>query len=131
AARARRRGRRHSERRRDRRDGVFDQSRGAHLQVHLRERQAVRPLLRWAVALLAVAARVAMAGNAAPTASAAGEPSAAVRETVDAVLAILADPALDADTRRTRTLALVERRFDFREMTRRTLATNWRRASEA
>jgi len=74
-----------------------------------------------------VAALVAVATLGA----AATSPTAAMRATVDQVIATLKAPALDHAVRRQRVVAAVRDRFDFRTMAQRTLATNWRKASPA
>jgi len=58
-------------------------------------------------------------------------PSATVREVIDGVLATLDDPALSDAERQVRVLGRIGRHFDFAEMTRRTLATNWDKADPA
>jgi len=58
-------------------------------------------------------------------------PMAAIRATVDQVIATLKEPDLDHATRRARVVAAVRDRFDFRTMAQRTLATYWRKASAA
>ncbi len=79
-----------------------------------------------ALALWAAASGVCVGGaDAAPD-----SPTAAVRDTVEAVLTVLRDATLDPAARRERTLAAVDRRFDFRAMSRRTLATNWRNSDD-
>ncbi len=54
---------------------------------------------------------------------------AQVRETMDAVIAVLKDNALSADEKDTRLRALVDERFDFRAMAQRTLGKEWKPAS--
>ncbi len=62
--------------------------------------------------------------------AAAVEPQQVVKATVDDILALLKDPKLSGEDkkaeRKQRIIALVEQRFDFREMSRRTLAVNWK-----
>ena len=60
----------------------------------------------------------------------AASPTETVHATVDAVLALLRDKSLDKTTRRAKMRALINERFDFRAMSQRTLATNWRKASD-
>ena len=65
----------------------------------------------------------------------AGEPIDQLKQTTDKVLAILADPALKAPNKakekRELTLKTVNERFDWEEMTRRSLARHWtQRTSE-
>jgi len=65
----------------------------------------------------------------AATRAAAGEPTDQVRSSVDQVLQVLRDPALKAPgrttERRARIRQVVQARFDFGEMARRSLATHW------
>lgn len=62
--------------------------------------------------------------------AAADGPQQAVKETVDHILSLLKDPALAGETKKAekkqRIIEAVQQRFDFREMSRRTLAVNWR-----
>lgn len=58
--------------------------------------------------------------------SEAGEPLEKVRQTVDDVLAILANKTLDAQQRRTQIRQAVHRRFGFAEMAQRALGQHWR-----
>ncbi len=64
-----------------------------------------------------------------PATAAAKGPLEEVRTTVDAVLALLRDPHIDPATRRKQVTELVRSRFDFRSMSQRILATNWRNAT--
>ncbi|MEJ2688403.1 MAG: ABC transporter substrate-binding protein [Deltaproteobacteria bacterium] len=62
--------------------------------------------------------------------STAVEPQQVVKETVERILALIKDPKLagkekEAEKRQL-IIAAVEKRFDFREMSRSTLAVNWR-----
>ena len=64
--------------------------------------------------------------------SAKGSAMEAVRNSVEAILDILKKgDALDKDTRRSAMKAEIDKRFDFRAMSQRTLATNWKKATEA
>ncbi len=86
-----------------------------------------QPLQRWWwVASLSLLA-ILLAG--APRPAAAGEPTDQVRSSVEQVLQILRDPALKAPDRaaerRARIQHVVQDRFDFTEMARRSLATHW------
>lgn len=54
-----------------------------------------------------------------------------VKDTVDTVLALLGDKSLDRQTKRAKMKAVISARFDFENMSRRTLAKNWKPASEA
>jgi len=58
--------------------------------------------------------------------SEAGEPLDKVRQTVDDVLAILANKRLDAQQRRTQIRQAVLKRFGFDEMAQRALSQHWR-----
>lgn len=60
--------------------------------------------------------------------SAVASPTATVQATIDAVLGTLRDPALAGSERETQAVTLIARQFDFEDMTRRTLATNWDKA---
>jgi phospholipid transport system substrate-binding protein len=77
----------------------------------------------WAPALLLIAAVTVMAATPSPT--------QVVKQTVDEILAILKDPALDWTTRQKRIEPIINERFDFRSMSQSVLATNWRKASPA
>ena len=61
------------------------------------------------------------------------EPRQVVKETVDSILALLKDPQLAGNekkaVRKQRIIEKVEQRFDFREMSQRTLASSWRQIS--
>jgi len=64
----------------------------------------------------------------------AGEPTERIRETTDKIIGIATDPALQgpgkaADRKRLIRLA-VDERFDWKEMSRRTLARHWRKRTE-
>jgi phospholipid transport system substrate-binding protein len=58
-------------------------------------------------------------------------PTDDVRSAVEAVIALLKDDQLDRDTRRDRMREVIDKRFDFRAMSQRTLATNWKKATDA
>jgi phospholipid transport system substrate-binding protein len=58
-------------------------------------------------------------------------PTETIRVAVDEILALLRDDQLDKDTRRDRMRAIIDARFDFRAMSQRTLAVNWKKASGA
>lgn len=58
-------------------------------------------------------------------------PTDDVRISVEAVIALLRDDQLDRDTRRDRMREVIDKRFDFRAMSQRTLATNWKKATDA
>ena len=53
-----------------------------------------------------------------------------VHESVDAIIATLKNKSLEEDARRVRITYLIRSRFDFETMSRRILATNWKKASE-
>ena len=57
-------------------------------------------------------------------------PTEDVRSSVEAVIALLKDDQLDRDTRREKMREVIGKRFDFRAMSQRTLATNWKKASD-
>jgi phospholipid transport system substrate-binding protein len=63
----------------------------------------------------------------------AATPTESVRETVDNILAILKDPALKGEQkkkeRREKLKEVIYRRFDFTEMAKRSLGSEWRRHS--
>ena len=54
----------------------------------------------------------------------------AVRTSVEAILETLKNEQLDSTTRREQMRATISERFDFRAMSQRTLATNWKKASD-
>ena len=58
-------------------------------------------------------------------------PMQQVKETVDRVVIILRDNALDWDTKESMVKGIVRERFDFRSMSQSVLATNWKKASPA
>jgi phospholipid transport system substrate-binding protein len=64
------------------------------------------------------------------TAIAEPPPTDEVRSSVEAVIALLKDDQLDREARRDRMREVIDRRFDFRAMSQRTLATNWKKASD-
>jgi phospholipid transport system substrate-binding protein len=80
---------------------------------------------RWPAAL----GLLAILLTTAPGLAVAGEPTDQVRAAVDQVIQILRDPALKAPDRAAERRARIERviqgRFDFTEMARRSLATHW------
>jgi phospholipid transport system substrate-binding protein len=49
---------------------------------------------------------------------------------VDAVLAILKNGQLDNEEKRTQISSIIKQRFDFRAMSQRTLATNWKKTTD-
>ena len=62
--------------------------------------------------------------------SAETSPTDAIRSSVENILDILRDKGLDQDTRREKIRTAINTRFDFRAMSQRTLATNWKKASD-
>jgi phospholipid transport system substrate-binding protein len=66
-----------------------------------------------------------------PLLSAAAQPTDQVRETVDAVLMVLKDEAKDVEVKKDEIRSILAQRFDYRAMSQRTLARNWRTASKA
>ena len=64
--------------------------------------------------------------------SAEGSAIDAVRSSVDGILDILKKgDTMDKDARRSAMEVIIDERFDFRAMSQRTLATNWKKASDA
>jgi phospholipid transport system substrate-binding protein len=61
---------------------------------------------------------------------AASSATESVRTSVDAILGILKDAGLDKPAKRDKIRGVIAERFDFRAMSQRTLATNWRKASK-
>jgi len=57
-------------------------------------------------------------------------PTEAVRGSVNSILTLLQDKGLDQTTRREEMRKVINARFDFRAMSQRTLATNWKKASK-
>jgi phospholipid transport system substrate-binding protein len=53
-----------------------------------------------------------------------------VRMSVDAIIGILKDAGLDKPAKRDKIRVVIAERFDFRAMSQRTLATNWKKASK-
>ena len=56
-------------------------------------------------------------------------PIQTVQTAVDAILGILTNETLDKEEKRSKMRAIINKRFDFRAMSQRTLATNWKKAS--
>ena len=69
-----------------------------------------------------------------PAFSMAGKPTEQLKETTDKIIAVLADPALKAPEKKKEKQALLRKiadeRFDWTEMSRRTLARHWRKRTE-
>jgi phospholipid transport system substrate-binding protein len=63
-------------------------------------------------------------------ASADASPTDAIRGSVDSILTLLQNKGLDQATRRKEMRKVINARFDFRAMSQRTLATNWKKASK-
>ena len=57
-------------------------------------------------------------------------PTDDVRSSVDSMLEILKNEQLDKEGKRTQMSALINKRFDFRAMSQRTLATNWKKTTD-
>ena len=53
-----------------------------------------------------------------------------VRMSVESIIGILKDTGLDKSAKREKIRVVIAERFDFRAMSQRTLATNWRKASK-
>jgi phospholipid transport system substrate-binding protein len=66
---------------------------------------------------------------AANGASADMSPTDSIRGSVDSILTLLQNKDLDQATRRKEMRKVINARFDFRAMSQRTLATNWKKAS--
>ena len=62
-------------------------------------------------------------------ANAGQSPIQTVQTAVDAILGILTNETLDKEEKRSKMRAIINQRFDFRAMSQRTLATNWKKAS--
>ncbi len=67
----------------------------------------------------------------APVASAESSPIDAVRTTVETILDILKKDGMDKAQKRIAMEAEISKRFDFHAMSQRTLATNWKKATDA
>ena len=74
----------------------------------------------WGLALLLVTA----------AAWATAEPKQQVQEMVDGVLVVLRDEAKTVDAKKAEIREIIGQRFDFRAMSQRTLAQNWKKASD-
>ena len=57
-------------------------------------------------------------------------PTDSIRGSVDGILTLLQNKELDQATRRKEMRKVINARFDFRAMSQRTLATNWKKASK-
>jgi len=57
-------------------------------------------------------------------------PTDDIRASVDAIIAILKNEQLDRAGKRAEIKAVVNKRFDFRAMSQRTLATNWKKTTD-
>jgi phospholipid transport system substrate-binding protein len=58
-------------------------------------------------------------------------PTEQLKTTIDPILGVLEDPALDAERKREKIRGIIGERFDFRAMSQRTLAQNWKSATKA
>jgi phospholipid transport system substrate-binding protein len=58
-----------------------------------------------------------------------GNATDSVRMSVESIIGILKDTGLDKSAKREKIRVVIAERFDFRAMSQRTLATNWRKAS--
>jgi len=67
----------------------------------------------------------------APVVSAESSAVDSVRTTVEAILGLLKNDSLDKAARRSAMEKEIGKRFDFRAMSQRTLATNWKKATDA
>ena len=63
-------------------------------------------------------------------ATAGASPTESIRGSVDSILALLQDEEMDKVIRREKIGEVISERFDFRAMSQRTLATNWKSASK-
>lgn len=83
----------------------------------------------------AAAVLVSLAILVSGAAAGASDVTEAVRATVDRVIEILNDPGLQGPEhkaeRRGRVMSLISERFDFEELSRRTLARHWRKRTDA
>jgi len=77
---------------------------------------------------LTLAAGIAL--TVANIAAADASPTDTVRGSVDSILTLLQNKELDQATRRKEMRKVINGRFDFRAMSQRTLATNWKKASK-
>ena len=59
----------------------------------------------------------------------AGTPTEDAKVTIDAILEVIADDALDLPTKEEQVMALVDERFDFENMSARVLGPTWRTAT--
>ncbi|MGB7930773.1 MAG: ABC transporter substrate-binding protein [Gammaproteobacteria bacterium] len=64
------------------------------------------------------------------TVFAVGNATESVRMSVEAIVGILKDAGLDQPAKREKIRVVIAERFDFRAMSQRTLATNWKKASK-
>ncbi|MEQ8662708.1 MAG: ABC transporter substrate-binding protein [Gammaproteobacteria bacterium] len=92
------------------------------MSVHLSSRAA-------AAALLALCA-LTLGPVQAATEPAAAAPGTVVRETVDAVIAVLGDGAMNEATKKRQVRNIIGVHFDYAAMSSRVLATNWSKASK-
>jgi len=85
-------------------------------------------LQRYAIVLVLMAG---VAGWSAAVSAQATSAQAQIKDTVDQILATLSDKSVDGAARRSKITGLIRDRFDFRTMAQMTLATNWKKATEA
>jgi len=64
------------------------------------------------------------------TSHAGNTPTDDVRTSVDAILEILQNEQLDKEGKRAQMSTVINKRFDFRAMSQRTLATNWKKTTD-
>ena len=57
-------------------------------------------------------------------------PTDDVRTSVEAIMKILKNEQLDKEAKRTQMSTVINKRFDFRAMSQRTLATNWKKTTD-
>ncbi|MEQ8234254.1 MAG: ABC transporter substrate-binding protein, partial [Gammaproteobacteria bacterium] len=96
------------------------------MSVHVQgTRRRRHPL---AVVMLALSLITPCNGGAATEPPAAAPPGAVVRATVDAVIAVLGDRAMNDATKRRQVRSIIGEHFDYAAMSSRVLATNWSKA---
>jgi phospholipid transport system substrate-binding protein len=83
-------------------------------------------MLKHYTRILMFAAMMALANLAAAETT----PTTSIQTAVNAILDILRDKALDKEAKHVAMRVIINERFDFRAMSQRTLATNWKKASK-
>jgi phospholipid transport system substrate-binding protein len=78
----------------------------------------------WVPMLFGVLMTLALAAGAVDNAT------ESIRMSVDTIIGILKDATLDKPAKREKIRGVIAERFDFRAMSQRTLATNWKKASK-